>query len=196
MNLSCGIATKHYKEKLTKNCLFSFLSFLYKFLTSVTVWYKEIHWIQIMSCFLFQENVSCLNTTIIFLMFAERKGNLPIYLHDLRAEEQEQCRPGFLLQNLRELLLFWQEHYLHKEKDCTALEKVNIWTLLRGLCSDWCAFLFIDKCRNIHNLNSVFCFQQGIKGNDESNSFWCQILFLSCRDPVYVLANGGILYLF
>lgn len=96
---------QHIKKKESR------LKFLFKLINVVHV---EI---------LTQENVSCLNTTIIFLMFAERKGDLPTYLHDLRAEEQEQCRPGYLLQNLRELLLFWQEHYLHKEKDCTALEK-------------------------------------------------------------------------
>ena len=31
-----------------------------------------------------------------------------------------------LLQNLRNLLLFWQDHYLHKDKDCSALQKVFI----------------------------------------------------------------------
>ena len=31
-----------------------------------------------------------------------------------------------LLQNLRNLLLFWQDHYLHKDKDCSALQKVSI----------------------------------------------------------------------
>lgn len=106
-------------EWLIQNCMLmkyirkkdSRLKFLFKLISVVNV---EI---------LTQENVSCLNTTIIFLMFAERKGELSMYLHDLRAEEQSQCRPGYLLQNLRELLLFWQEHYLHKEKDCSALEK-------------------------------------------------------------------------
>jgi len=27
--------------------------------------------------------------------------------------------------NFRDLLLFWQDHYLHKDKDCSALEKVT-----------------------------------------------------------------------
>ncbi|PIK50045.1 putative short transient receptor potential channel 4-associated protein isoform X2 [Apostichopus japonicus] len=75
------VLMQHIKKKESR------LKFLFKLINVVHV---EV---------LTQENVSCLNTTIIFLMFAERKGNLPIYLHDLRAEEQEQCRPGFLLQN-------------------------------------------------------------------------------------------------
>ncbi|XP_033626830.1 short transient receptor potential channel 4-associated protein-like [Asterias rubens] len=70
-----------------------------------------------------QENVSCLNTTIIFLMFAERSCELPEYLSDLRHEEQSQLKPGFLLQNFRELVFFWRDHYLHKDKDSTQLEK-------------------------------------------------------------------------
>ncbi|XP_072013310.1 short transient receptor potential channel 4-associated protein-like [Amphiura filiformis] len=70
-----------------------------------------------------QENVSCLNTSIIFLMFADSKLELPEYLSELREEEQRQLRPGYLLLNFRELLFFWQEHYLHKDKDCSTLEK-------------------------------------------------------------------------
>ncbi|XP_033101532.1 short transient receptor potential channel 4-associated protein-like [Anneissia japonica] len=70
-----------------------------------------------------QENVSCLNTTIILLMFAHRSGELATYLGMLREEEQNNCRPGFILHNFRQLLFFWQEHYLHKDKDCSALEK-------------------------------------------------------------------------
>ena len=31
-----------------------------------------------------------------------------------------------LVSNFRDLLIFWQDHYLHKDKDCSALEKVNI----------------------------------------------------------------------
>lgn len=31
-----------------------------------------------------------------------------------------------LLTNLLSLLKFWQEHYLHKDKDCTTLEKSSL----------------------------------------------------------------------
>lgn len=37
--------------------------------------------------------------------------------------------------NFRDLLLFWQDHYLHKDKDCSALEKVifiYLWWLSDG----------------------------------------------------------------
>ncbi|XP_063951103.1 short transient receptor potential channel 4-associated protein-like [Lytechinus pictus] len=97
------------------------LQFISKRENRLTFLYKLINIIHVE--ILTQENVSCLNTTIIFLMFADRIGELSRYLTDLRKEEQKQCRPGFLLQNFRELLFFWQEHYLHKDKDCSALEK-------------------------------------------------------------------------
>lgn len=73
-----------------------------------------------------QENVSCLNTTLVFLMFANRKGQLPKYLQALRDEKEDMMDvsgSANLLRNFRDLLTFWQDHYLHKDKDCSALEK-------------------------------------------------------------------------
>lgn len=93
-----------------------------------------------------QENVSCVNTALVLLIFAQQRGHLVSYLHALRGpsagkaactaptEAADQggsgaaatgasSSGGSLLQNLLELLHFWQEHYLHKDKDCSALEK-------------------------------------------------------------------------
>lgn len=73
-----------------------------------------------------QENVSCLNTTLVFLMFANQKDGLPKYLRALQDEKDDLLNPNMprsILANFRELLLFWQDHYLHKDKDCSALEK-------------------------------------------------------------------------
>ncbi|CAN8017405.1 unnamed protein product [Ixodes persulcatus] len=64
-----------------------------------------------------QENVSCVNTALVLLMFAEQRGQLSDYLAALGAPS------GGLLPNLLDLLHFWQDHYLHKDKDCSALEK-------------------------------------------------------------------------
>uniref|UniRef100_A0A8B9T2B0 Transient receptor potential cation channel subfamily C member 4 associated protein n=1 Tax=Anas platyrhynchos TaxID=8839 RepID=A0A8B9T2B0_ANAPL len=50
-----------------------------------------------------QENVSCLNTSLVILMLARRKEKLPFYLRTF-------------------LLRFWQQHYLNKDKDSTCLE--------------------------------------------------------------------------
>lgn len=73
-----------------------------------------------------QENVSCLNTTLVFLMFANQKDSLPKYLRALQDEKDDLLdsnMSGSIMGNFRELLLFWQDHYLHKDKDCSALEK-------------------------------------------------------------------------
>ncbi|ELU14681.1 hypothetical protein CAPTEDRAFT_176924 [Capitella teleta] len=105
-----------------------------------------------------QENVSCLNTTLVFLMFANQKQQLPRYLQGLMQlwamEGNSPASPPStgstskgpsssvalatssvassascssadtkILQNFRDLLIFWQDHYLHKDKDCSALER-------------------------------------------------------------------------
>lgn len=86
--------------------------------------YKLIKIINVQN--LTQENVSCLNTTLVFLMFANRKNQLPRYLQALRDEKEDMMDVSGctnLLRNFRDLLIFWQDHYLHKDKDCSALEK-------------------------------------------------------------------------
>ncbi|XP_064466570.1 short transient receptor potential channel 4-associated protein-like [Ornithodoros turicata] len=96
-----------------------------------------------------QENVSCVNTALVLLVFAQQRGELVSYLGALQATPavegstplsnkpylltcpeagsglrmQSVSGNPTLLQNLLELLHFWQEHYLHKDKDCSALEK-------------------------------------------------------------------------
>uniref|UniRef100_A0A8C3I4U6 Transient receptor potential cation channel subfamily C member 4 associated protein n=1 Tax=Chrysemys picta bellii TaxID=8478 RepID=A0A8C3I4U6_CHRPI len=69
-----------------------------------------------------QENVSCLNTSLVILMLARRKDKLPFYLHTLQEMEYTEKYPGFILNNFHSLLRFWQQHYLNKDKDSTCLE--------------------------------------------------------------------------
>ncbi|XP_053402088.1 short transient receptor potential channel 4-associated protein-like isoform X2 [Mercenaria mercenaria] len=90
------------------------LDYLYKLITIIDVQN------------LTQENVSCLNTTLVFLMFANRKHQLGRYLQALKDEKEGMLEVNGSVQfmtNFRDLLLFWQDHYLHKDKDCSALEK-------------------------------------------------------------------------
>ena len=92
-----------------------------------------------------QENVSCLNTTLVLLMLANRRRKLPQYLkaiqhksiqqhqlndiiaspHVITSQQQPQTSSvnKDTLTNFKDLLLFWQEHYLNKDKDCVNLEK-------------------------------------------------------------------------
>lgn len=72
-----------------------------------------------------QENVSCLNTSLVILMLARRKAKLPFYLNALREKEYADKYPGCLLNNFHYLLRFWQRHYLNKDKDSTCLENVS-----------------------------------------------------------------------
>ncbi|MFT7802813.1 short transient receptor potential channel 4-associated protein-like [Arapaima gigas] len=72
-----------------------------------------------------QENVSCLNTSLVILMVARRRGDLPSYLGALREKEYAERYPGCLLNNFHQLLRFWQRHYLNKDKDSTCLENVS-----------------------------------------------------------------------
>ncbi|KAK4319847.1 hypothetical protein Pmani_009262 [Petrolisthes manimaculis] len=66
-----------------------------------------------------QENVSCLNTSLVILMLAHKHSELPLYLEALRSHVEPH-----LLTNLRALLRFWQTHYLHnKDKDCNTLQR-------------------------------------------------------------------------
>ncbi|KAL2091324.1 hypothetical protein ACEWY4_013587 [Coilia grayii] len=69
-----------------------------------------------------QENVSCLNTSLVILMLARRRAKLPFYLSALREKEYAEKYPGCLLNNFHHLLRFWQHHYLNKDKDSTCLE--------------------------------------------------------------------------
>ena len=73
-----------------------------------------------------QENVSCLNTSLVVLMLARRRGKLPFYLKALREKEHAEKYPGCLLNNFHNLLCFWQRHYLNKDKDSTCLENVSV----------------------------------------------------------------------
>lgn len=79
-----------------------------------------------------QENVSCLNTSLVILMLARRKERLPLYLRLLQRMEHSKKYPGFLLNNFHNLLRFWQQHYLHKDKDSTCLENVSAPPLRAG----------------------------------------------------------------
>lgn len=112
-----------------------------------------------------QENVSCLNTTLVLLMLANRRNLLPKHLHSIKLKSIEMIITGDinsfnatstagvysttrfmgasaatsnttssmpqtstatsidLITNLRDLLMFWQSHYLQKDKDCIGLEQ-------------------------------------------------------------------------
>lgn len=96
------------------------LKYIGNFKQQVTFLQKLINIINVKT--LTQENVSCLNTALVFLMFGHKRGEITNYLEAMKSCPVRGGN-GNLLANFRELLLFWQDHYLHKDKDCSALEK-------------------------------------------------------------------------
>ncbi|XP_044520307.1 short transient receptor potential channel 4-associated protein isoform X3 [Gracilinanus agilis] len=96
------------------------LSYMYQMNNRTTFLFRLINIIHVQT--LTQENVSCLNTSLVILMLARRKDKLPGYLNALQKMEYDEKYPGFILNNFHSLLRFWQQHYLHKDKDSTCLE--------------------------------------------------------------------------
>jgi len=69
-----------------------------------------------------QENICCVNTALVFFIFARRRGQLHSYLQMAREEERTEGRIGFICHNFRKLLWFWSEYYNQRGKDCLSLE--------------------------------------------------------------------------
>uniref|UniRef100_A0A8D0A3L7 Transient receptor potential cation channel, subfamily C, member 4 associated protein a n=1 Tax=Sander lucioperca TaxID=283035 RepID=A0A8D0A3L7_SANLU len=104
-------------EVLSECCL---LSYMARVENRLAFLFRLINIINVQT--LTQENVSCLNTSLVILMLARRKAKLPFYLNALREKEYAEKYPGCLLNNFHNLLRFWQRHYLNKDKDSTCLE--------------------------------------------------------------------------
>ncbi|XP_070967610.1 short transient receptor potential channel 4-associated protein-like isoform X1 [Oncorhynchus clarkii lewisi] len=104
-------------EVLSECCL---LSYLAKVENRLSFLFRLVNIINVQT--LTQENVSCLNTSLVVLMLARRRGKLPFYLKALREKEHAEKFPGCLLNNFHNLLRFWQRHYLNRDKDSTCLE--------------------------------------------------------------------------
>ncbi|XP_077581881.1 transient receptor potential cation channel, subfamily C, member 4 associated protein a [Stigmatopora nigra] len=104
-------------EVLSECCL---LSYMARMENRLAFLFRLVNIINVQT--LTQENVSCLNTSLVILMLARRKAKLPFYLNALREKEYAERYPGCLLNNFRNLLRFWQCHYLNKDKDSTCLE--------------------------------------------------------------------------
>jgi len=76
-----------------------------------------------------QENICCVNTTMVFCIYARRKGQLRSFIQSIR-EEEETYRAerggnqelALVTTNFQKLLWFWHEYYLLRGKDCLSLE--------------------------------------------------------------------------
>ena len=68
-----------------------------------------------------QENLCCLNSSLVLLIFAHRKNQLISCLNELQTLEQNGGRSGIRF-HFRQLLWFWKEYYYNRASDRQSLE--------------------------------------------------------------------------
>lgn len=78
-----------------------------------------------------QENICCVNTTMVFCIYARRNGELRSFIQSIRDDEAsyrteiggKKVLPSpCVTANFQKLLWFWHEYYLLRGKDCLSLE--------------------------------------------------------------------------
>ncbi|KAH7487950.1 Short transient receptor potential channel 4-associated protein [Phytophthora ramorum] len=68
------------------------------------------------------ENICCLNTAIVILVFQHRRQRLPAILEALRDHEDVSGKQGYVCDNFRGLLWFWIQYYTPRGRDRLGLE--------------------------------------------------------------------------
>lgn len=68
------------------------------------------------------ENICCLNTAIVILIFQYRRSRLPVVLDALRDHEDVSGKAGYICNNFRGLLWFWIQYYTPCGRDRLGLE--------------------------------------------------------------------------
>ncbi|KAI9993135.1 hypothetical protein PInf_015202 [Phytophthora infestans] len=88
------------------------------------------------------ENICCLNTAIVILVFQHRRERLPAILEALRDHEDVSGKQGYVCENFRGLLWFWIQYYTPRGRDRLGLEhssevKFEEWRhVVSLLCAD------------------------------------------------------------
>lgn len=88
------------------------------------------------------ENICCLNTAIVILVFQHRRNRLPAILEALRGHEEASGRQDYICKNFRGLLWFWIQYYTPRGRDRLGLEhssdvKFEEWRhVVSLLCAD------------------------------------------------------------
>lgn len=74
-----------------------------------------------------QENICCLNTSLVFFIHANRNNELTAMLRMIRADELREEKPGRVLKILLQLVEFWSFFYgpgvAKRQQDCEALQR-------------------------------------------------------------------------
>ncbi|CAH0516621.1 unnamed protein product [Peronospora belbahrii] len=88
------------------------------------------------------ENICCLNTAIVILVFQHRRERLPAIIKALRDHEDVSGKQGYVCDNFRGLLWFWIQYYTPRGRDRLGLEhssevKFEEWRhVVSLLCAD------------------------------------------------------------
>ncbi|TYZ65300.1 hypothetical protein PybrP1_002308 [[Pythium] brassicae (nom. inval.)] len=88
------------------------------------------------------ENICCLNTAIVILIFQHRRRRLASVLEALRSHEELAGKEGYICRNFRGLLWFWIQYYTPRGRDRLGLEhssdvKFEEWrSVVSLLCAD------------------------------------------------------------
>jgi len=69
-----------------------------------------------------QDNICCVNTSLIMAIFAEENDNLEKYLESLLTINSKGKANQEILENYRNVLLIWHKYYILKTKDCFSLQ--------------------------------------------------------------------------
>ena len=108
-----------------------------------------------------QDNVSCLNTALVILLFAKDRNQLSVYLEAINKIDHL-SELTFYFENLHHLCNFWKQHYLPQSQDVKCLVEgsgiefsrwldcVNTMTKIDSNCNTSLAFY----CSNLAKTNA------------------------------------------
>ncbi|KAI9914207.1 hypothetical protein PsorP6_006236 [Peronosclerospora sorghi] len=125
-----GLANEYEMDRMNEFLTVNLVRLLRDLMTIVTI--EDIN----------HENICCLNTAIVILVFQHRRQRLPIVLDALRDHEDASGKQGYVCDNFRRLLWFWIQYYSPRGRDRLGLEhssevKFEEWRhVVSLLCAD------------------------------------------------------------
>lgn len=125
-----GLADDYEMDRMSEFLAVNIVRLLRDLMTIVTI--EDVN----------HENICCLNTAIVILIFQHRRQRLPAILEALRSHEELSGKEGYICRNFRGLLWFWIQYYTPRGRDRLGLEhssdvKFDEWKrVVSLLCAD------------------------------------------------------------
>lgn len=125
-----GLANEYTMDRMSEFLTVNIVRLLRDLMTVVSM--EEVN----------HENICCLNTAIVILIFQHRRGRLASVLDALRSHEELSGKEGYICRNFRGLLWFWIQYYTPRGRDRLGLEhssdvKFEEWQrVVALLCAD------------------------------------------------------------